>query len=86
MWSWISCWISTAVLWICVDLFFWNKEKDLDLKELLLWENLHALELKKCQTPKGVREFDAFVGVLLDLGQGLVGFVEVLIQYNIFEL
>ena len=36
-------------------------------------------------TSKGVRQFDAFVGILLDPGQGLVGFVEVLIQYNILE-
>ena len=32
------------------------------------------------------RQFDAFVDVLLDPGEGLVGFVEVLIQYNILEL
>lgn len=37
-------------------------------------------------TSKGVRQFDAFMGVLLDPGQGLVGFVEVLIQYHILEL
>lgn len=34
----------------------------------------------------GVRHFDAFVDMLLDPGKGLVGFTEVLIQYNIFEL
>lgn len=37
-------------------------------------------------TSKGVRQFDAFVHVLLYPGQGLVGFVEVLIQCNILEL
>lgn len=41
---------------------------------------------KMPDTSKGIRQFDAFVGVLLDPRQGLVGFVEVLIQYNIFEL
>lgn len=37
-------------------------------------------------TSKGIREFDAFVGILLVPGQGLVGFVEVLVQYDVFEL
>lgn len=34
----------------------------------------------------GVRHFEAFVDVLLDPREGLVGFTEVLIQYNTFEL
>lgn len=34
----------------------------------------------------GSRYFYASVDVLLDPGEGLVGFAEVLIQYNILEL
>lgn len=41
---------------------------------------------KMPDTSKGVRQFYAFVGVLLDPRQGLVGFAEALIQCNIFEL
>lgn len=57
-----------------------------------IWQLLHVREFtcprtqKMTGTSKEVRKLDAFMSVLFDAQQWLVGFIEVLIQYNILEL